>query len=419
MVDPQSAWAIIASALKPLPLIRQPLASSAGYILAEVVRADRDLPPADRSAMDGYALRSSDLKKSPRLRSDSCKGRDYAGQACLLKLVGEVAAGSSARPRVMPGCCARILTGANIPPGADSVVMVEYTKAIGRRVEIRAAVKPGANILKRGEDARKNQILLRKGEALDAARIGVCASVGLSRIKAFRRPRITVLCTGAELKAPGDKVQPYQVRNSNGPALCAALSLWGFQAVSYHTLPDKMGQLANALRQALRDYDVIILTGGMSVGKYDIVRQAIERVGAKVRVHGVAMKPGKPFLFATGRGRRSIFGLPGNPLSALTGFYEFVLPALRRLSGLPPLICRPALRLSLAEPLISKGGRVRFILGRLSLDKTRSGLVPVKSQSSADLVSAGNADGAIIVPANVTNLRAGEIVEFRPWRALP
>lgn len=402
MVDPQSAWAIIASALKPLPLIRQPLASSAGYILAEVVRADRDLPPADRSAMDGYALRSSDLKKLP----------------CLLKLVGEVAAGSSARPRVMPGCCARILTGANIPPGADSVVMVEYTKAIGRRVEIRAAVKPGANILKRGEDARKNQILLRKGEALDAARIGVCASVGLARVKVFRRPRITVLCTGAELKAPGDKVQPYQVRNSNGPALCAALSLWGFQAVSYHTLPDKMGQLARALRQALRDYDVIILTGGMSVGKYDIVRQAIELVGAKVRVHGVAMKPGKPFLFATGRGRRSIFGLPGNPLSALTGFYEFVLPALRRLSGLPPLICRPALRLSLAEALISKGGRVRYLLGRLNLG-TRSAVVPVKSQSSADLVSAGNADGAIIVPANVTNLRAGEIVEFRPWRALP
>ncbi|MDP2990630.1 MAG: molybdopterin-binding protein, partial [Kiritimatiellota bacterium] len=192
----------------------------------------------------------------------------------------------------------------------------------------------------------------------------------------------------------------------------------GFDPVTYHILPDKVGCLATALRQASMRYDVILLTGGMSVGKYDLVRQTIEQIGAKVRLHGVAMKPGKPFLFATLPGNRTIFGLPGNPLSALTGLHEFVLPALRRMSGMNPQACRPCLRLPLGSGLTSKGGRARYILGRLSLDETMSCVVPVASRSSADLVSAGRADGAIVVPANVTRLRAGEIVEFRPWRAL-
>lgn len=403
MLDPHQAWALIAADLRPLPPIRLALGAGAGHVLAEDVRADRDLPPADRSAMDGYAVRSADLQVCP----------------CLLKFVGEVAAGSSARPRVAPGTCARIMTGANIPPGADSVVMVEDTKEVGNLVEIRSGVKPGANILRCGEDARKRQVLIRKGDVLDASRIGVCAAVGRAEIKVFRRPRITVLCTGAELRDPEDTVRPYQVRNSNGPALCAALALRRFDNVTYLALPDKVGRLAIALRQACLRYDVILLTGGMSVGKYDLVRQTIEQIGAAVRLHGVAMKPGKPFLFATLPGNRAIFGLPGNPLSALTGFHEFVLPALRLMSGVNPHACRPSLCLPLGSGLTSKGGRVRYILGRLSLGETMSCVVPVESRSSADLVSAGRADGAIVVPANITRMRTGEIVEFRPWRTLP
>ncbi|MBI2441415.1 MAG: molybdopterin molybdotransferase MoeA [Lentisphaerae bacterium] len=418
MVDPQQAWGLISSALKPLPVVRQKLSESAGCVLAEDVRADRDLPPADRSAMDGYAVQAADLKNIP----------------CRLKLIGEVAAGSAERPRVVAGACARILTGANLPPGANSVVIVEDTHEIGGLVEIRAGVKPGANILKRGEDARKGQILIPKGAVLDAARIGVCAAVGKATVKIFRRPRLTVLCTGAELKAPGDAVRSHQLRNSNGPALCAALALEHFVPVTYATLLDNIGRLARALRQALRRYDVILLTGGMSVGKYDIVRETLVRIGARVRLHGVAMKPGKPFLFATwparsgcatgvagGRGRGVIFGLPGNPLSALTGLHEFVLPALRRMSGWPLAECRPCLRLRLGAELKSKGGRVRYLLGRLNLNDGSPGttsVIPVKSKSSADLVSAGKADGAIIVPAHVKSLPSGAILEFRPWRAL-
>lgn len=409
MVDPHRAWAIISSAVAPLSRIRLGIAASAGYVLAENVRADRDLPPADRSAMDGYAVRAYDLTPP-----------------CFLKLAGEVAAGSPARPRVTSGACVRILTGANIPPGADSVVMVEDTKEAGRRVEIRSQPEPGANILRRGEDARKGQILIRKGAVLDSARIGVCASVGRAEIKVFRRPRLTVLCTGAELKAPAATVRPHQLRNSNGPAICSALALGGFGRAAYRSLPDKVGRLAVALRQASRRYDVIVLTGGMSVGKYDVVRKAVEQIGARVRLHGVAMKPGKPFLFATLPGNRFIFGLPGNPLSALTGLHEFVLPALRRMSGMNPQACCPCLRLPLGSGLTSKGGRARYILGRLSLNATMScnaqcvtSVVPVESRSSADLVSAGRADGAIIVPANATRLNAGKIIAFRPWRTLP
>jgi len=164
---------------------------------------------------------------------------------------------------------------------------------------------------------------------------------------------------------------------------------------------------------------VILLTGGMSVGKYDVVREAIEKAGATVYVHGVAMKPGKPFLFATLPGDRFIFGLPGNPLSALTAFHEFVLPALRRLSGMAPKASRPSLRLPLAAPLTSKGELVRFILGRLRWEESGPSVTAVASQSSADLVSALKADGAIVFPADVREMKSGDLVEFRPWRTLP
>jgi molybdopterin molybdotransferase len=380
-----------------------PLNGADGFCLAENIRADRDMPPADRSAMDGYAVRSSDIAKPP----------------ALLKLIGEVAAGSAARPRISRNTCARILTGANVPPGADTVVMIEDTKEKKGIVTILRPPERGANILRRSEDARKGTLLLKEGTVLNAAQCGVCAAVGKARIKVVAKPRIAIICVGEELREPSSRVRPYEMRNSNGPALCAAIRAWGYGTTRYRILPDDVAILTAAIRHTLDRCDVLIITGGMSVGKYDFVRAAIERTGAKIRFHGIAMKPGKPTLFATAPHKKHIFGLPGNPLSALTAFHEFVLPAIRRAAGVDAAHCRPSLFIPLASTLRSKGGRIRYIQGRLTWTKSGPRIRAVVSMSSADLVSAGKADGAIVVPEDTRLLPAGHIVEFRPWRPLP
>lgn len=403
MISPNAAWDIVRRHVKSLSGVRMPLNRAAGFCLAENIRADRDMPPADRSAMDGYAIRSSDIARPP----------------ALLKIIGEVAAGSAARPRISRNTCARILTGANVPLGADTVVMIEDTKEKSGIVTILRPPEHSANILRRGEDARKGTLLLEKGTVLNAAQCGVCAAVGKARIKVVARPRIAIICVGEELREPGSQVRPYEMRNSNGPALCAAIRASGYETVKYRTLPDDVAILTSAIRHALDRCDVLIITGGMSVGKYDFVRTAIERIGAKIRFHGIAMKPGKPTLFATARRRRSIFGLPGNPLSALTAFHEFVLPAIRRAAGVDAAHCRPSLFIPLASDLRSKGGRIRYVQGKVIWTKSGPRVNAVASMSSADLVSAGKADGAILVPEDTRLLPAGTVVEFRPWRPLP
>jgi molybdopterin molybdotransferase len=403
MITPDTAWGIVRRHIRLLSAISLPLHKAIGFRLAENIRADRDMPPADRSAMDGYAVRSSDIVRCP----------------ARLRLVGEVAAGSPARPRISRNTCARILTGANVPPGADTVVMIEDTKETGDIVTILSPVESGVNILRRGEDARRRDLLLPEGTLLNSARTGVCAAVGKAKVKVTTRPVIAVLCVGRELRKPAARVRSHEVRNSNGPALCAALQEWGCGTTAYQTLPDNITLLTSAIRRALTRCDVLILAGGMSVGKYDFVREAIKNVGATIRFHGIAMKPGKPTLYATASRNRHIFGLPGNPLSALTAFHEFVLPCIRGMSGVPIEYCRPSFMLPLASDLSPKEGRIRYMQGRIVWKETGPRVELVKSQSSADLVSAGKADGTIVVPADTTRLPAGTFIRFRPWRRIP
>ncbi len=403
LIPPSEAFQIVLTHVRPLEQITLPLEKVLGYCLAEKVRADRDLPPADRSAMDGYAIRSTDLARSPS----------------LLRVVGEVAAGSPSRPLIRPGTCARILTGANVPPGADTVIMVEQTSEDNGRIIIRGNPPPGSNILRKGEDAKKGELLLGPGTTLAATQIGVCAAVGRSQLRVHRRPRLMVFCTGEELRSVTDKVKPHEIRNSTGPALCAALEMWGYPGVKYKVIPDDLTCLASHLKRASQRHDVVLLTGGVSVGRYDFVPEAVERIGGVIRFHGVAMKPGKPSLYATIGKNRHIFGLPGNPLSTLTSFHEFVLPAIRRLCGIPLERCRPQLYLPVASDLVIKSDRARYVLARLAWLQSGPVLEPIHAHSSADLVAGGRADGALIVPSGTGEVSAGSIVEFRPWRPLP
>ncbi|MFB3776593.1 MAG: gephyrin-like molybdotransferase Glp [Bryobacteraceae bacterium] len=403
MTTPEEAWAILGDRVRPMKAAAVRLEAALGRWLAEDVRADRELPPADRSARDGYAIRHTDLEREP----------------CVLRVAGEVAAGSPERPRVTAGTAVRVMTGANIPPGADTVIMVEQTEEREGLVTIKSQEMRGAHILRRGEDSRKGAVLLARGCRIGAGQIGVLAAVGMASVKVHRQPRVAVLCTGTELRRVADRVRAHEIRDSNGPAVCAALEQWGFPGVHSKLVADRKPALVATLRRALSRHDVVLFTGGVSAGAYDYVPDAIEAAGAKIRFHKLRMRPGKPTLYATAPGDRHIFGLPGNPLSVFTALHEFALPALRRLAGCKFEECRVSYPLPLAEGARSEGGWLWCKVARLERGPAGLSVRPVRSASSGDLVSAGHADGVILLPPERTQFAAGELVEFRPWRPLP
>ncbi len=403
MINPDAAWQVILGSVKPLEPIVTPLTEALGHCLAEAICADRDLPPTDRSAMDGYAVRSRDLVSAP----------------VTLRLLGEVPTGSPFCPQLEAGGCVRIFTGACLPPGADAVVEQEQTEERDGAILFRRPVQPGANIFRRGEDARKDDVLLQPGRRLSAADIGILATVGASQVRVHRRPRVRILCTGTELLPIEETPAVHQVRNALGPALAASLHEWGAGEASFGIAPDDLDATVAALRRAVEEHDVVLITGGVSVGRYDFVRQALLSIGAQIHFHGVAMKPGKPSLFAKVGEDRWVFGLPGNPLSALTAFHEFALPAIRRLSGVAPESCRVSFLVRLVEATTRKAGRRRYQLARCITTEHGLGVLPIASHSSGDLPSAASTDGVILLPAGEGLIPAGEMVAFRPWRPLP
>lgn len=409
MISPQNAWDILSREISPLESQRIPLADAHGAFLAESVVADRDIPPSDRAAMDGYALRATDLASLPARLTVDC----------------EVAAGSPTSPAIGIGHCVRIFTGANIPPDADTVVPVEQTSTRSFRdrpadawIEIAVSVRPGANIFRRGENAYAGHLLLTAGTKLGPRQIGIAAATGYGFIAVHRRPRVHILTTGEELLEAEQPAAPHQVRNSNGPMLLAALHEAGFAGVKRSTVPDAPGDTAEAIRQTLAQVDAVILTGGISAGLHDYVSQAIADAGATIHYQGVAMKPGKPQLFASTTGGQYLFGLPGNPLSSIVVLYELVLPALRRLAGCPIEDCRFLLYLPLAAPARNNGDRFQVIPAVLNVGPGGTHVRPQPPVGSADLVTGGQAEGAILLPPSVGSLPAGTIVQFRPWGGL-
>ena len=420
MIAPDQAWRLILDRATPLPTVTLSADKALGHYLAAPVFADRDIPPTDRSAMDGFAVRSDDLQVAP----------------VDLTVLGELAAGSNAEFHVAAGCCVRIYTGACIPPGADAVVMQEDTSpadAILRSsdppspgnasrpdaIRILKSVSRGANVFKRGENARQGDTLLTAGIRLDPSGVAVCAAVGCGHVPVHGRPRVSVLSTGTELLAEDSGALPHQTRNSNGPFLCAALAEQDFPIVACETVADRPAEIIAALQRASEKSDTVILTGGISVGKYDPVPEAIRQAGGIIHYHGVAMKPGKPQLFATGPWKSLVFGLPGNPLSAMTGFHELVLPALRRQAGCPSDQCRPTMVVRLAHELSTKGDRLQFVPARLKWTENGAEATAVDVHGTADLVAGSKADGALIVPEGTRRMEAGAFVGFRPWRFLP
>ena len=406
LLNAADAWRILDREIAPLGAESLPLAVAAGRRLAEPLFADRDNPPAPRSAMDGFAVRGDDLVEAP----------------VRLRVVDEVPAGGDRSPAIPPGACVRIFTGANVPPDADRVVPVEKTSSrsfaehpADAEIEIAQVLPAGANVIERGRIVRAGQEVLAAGARLGPRHLAVAASIGVAEVRVHLVPRVRILNTGRELRAAGELATDHQTRDSNGPLVEAALREAGVTDLSRRIVADSPEVLREALREALSEADVVVLTGGVSAGLYDFVPEAVAALGGRTVFRGVRIKPGKPQFFARMPDGACVFGLPGNPLSVVTGLYEFALPAIRRLSGCPSAACRPELRLPLGEAVENRGSRLLLVPAVLDSSGERTVVLPRPSAGSGDVVHGGRVEGAFPVESGRGPVPAGEIVAFRPW----
>ena len=368
------------------------LEQSLGRVLAEEVRANRDQPPYDISAMDGYALRSADLTNAP----------------ATLEIIEDIKAGDMPSRALAAGQCARIMTGAPIPQGADAVIRVEDTEVLDEQhVQINQAVKPGNDIRRLGENMRNGEVVLSPGTAITPGVIGVLATVKRAQVQVYRRPRVAILSTGNELEGLDEPVDPNKIPNSNSYALMAQVQALGIEPVLLGIARDDPEELARYLKRGL-EYDVLLVSGGTSVGVHDYVRPTIEALGAQMLFWRVAMKPGHPVAFGK-VGEKIIFGLPGNPVSSMVCFEQFVVPALRRMMG-HARTHRRTITARLTHNVKHQPGRTEFIRVMLAKEEGGYAASSTGAQGSGMLLSMARADGLAVLPADCNGMVAGSMV---------
>ena len=389
----------ILSAVRPLNPLDLQLLDAHGCVLAEDVVAPWPLPQFDNSAMDGYAVRAEDV-------SDA--GEDSPVE---LPVIGDIAAGESEMQAIGEGMSARIMTGAPLPSGADAVVPVEQTDGGVARVQVRRAAKPGDHVRRLGEDVRTGDVVLRAGTFLGAAQVGLLAAVGQDRVTVRPRPRVVIFSTGSELVDPGLRLGRGQITDANSFTLTAAAREAG--AVSYRVgiVPDDERTLMGLIEDQLVRADVVVTSGGVSAGAYDVVKQVLSRLGT-VKFDSVAMQPGMPQGFGTvGDESTPIFTLPGNPVSAFVSFEVFVRPAIRRMLGVSKLH-RPSVKAILQTALRSPEGKRQFARARLQPAPDGSYLVtPLDGQASHLIGDLAYANALVVVPEHVTDVEAGQLVD--------
>ena len=397
MIEFEEARALALSALKTRPPESVPLAGALGRTLARDIKARENIPPFDKATMDGYALRAEDIRAA---------GKDAAVE---LEVLEDLPAGRVSRRSVGRGQAVRIMTGAPLPKGADAVVMVEDTERSGGRVIIRRAVRPADNTGQAGEDLKKGELVLERGAVIGPAETGMLAATGLARVPVVRRPKLAVIATGDEIVEPGERKAAGQIRNSNGPALLAMALRAGADAKYLGIARDKSSSLRAKLARA-KGTDILVLTGGVSVGDYDLVRDELRTAGVKPVFWQVRIKPGKPVFFGR-RGSQLVFGLPGNPTSAMVTFLLFVQPAIERLLGRTNPGPRGG-RAVLAEDIVIKPGRTQFLRGVLDAEGPVLKVAPYPDQKSGVLRSMARSRVLIVVPADVSRLEKGADVEI-------
>lgn len=384
------ALAAVLERVQPLPAETVPLADASGRVLAEAATARVDLPPFPSSAMDGFAVRAEETPGT-------------------LPVAFRVAAGAPAPGILTAGSAAAIATGGVVPDGADAVVPVEQTRELDDRVELLEAARPGAHIRPRGGDVREGEVVAAAGTRLGPAQIGALAAAGVAEVRCPRRPRVAVLATGSELRAPGDPLAPGQIFESNRPMVAAALAGAGADVELLPVAVDEEDAHRQALTRGLAA-DVLVTTGGVSMGKHDLVRTVAGELGVEEVFWGVAVKPGKPLSFGV-RDATLVFGLPGNPVSSLVGALLFVRPALLACQGL--LDPSPEFEFGRTEVALSRNAhRDEFLRARRHRREDGVVLEPVPGQESHMIVRAASANALVHVPRGVGEIPAGSVVRY-------
>ena len=401
MVSPEEALRLILKNIRSLRSETVPLAESEGRVVAQAISAQEDLPPFDSSAMDGFAVRIRDCAQTSRRTSISLK-------------VGEtLRAGALAAVELRPGQAVKIMTGAPVPKGADAVVMKEFTSVNGDgRVNILRAPRRGQHIRRHGEDVRRGELIFKKGTLIRPYEIALLAAQGIEKILVIARPRAALLATGDELVEVSQPLAPGKIRNSNGPALAAALSRWGTVPLYQGIVPDDPVPMKAALRRSLESCDMLLVSGGVSVGDFDYTKTLLEELGLNVVFWKVAIKPGKPLLFGLYR-NKPVFGLPGNPISAMVCVEELVRPAIEKMQGRSPRYPSYHLQGSLENGYPKDADRQQYVFCRASDGPQGFRLRVIRPQGSAMLGMAVQANALAVAPIGVSHLKKGMKVSFR------
>lgn len=396
---PAEAEARIREHVRPLPVESRPLASLAGAVLAQSVRAERDQPPFDRVTMDGIAF-ASDAWRGGRRR---------------FRVAGIQAAGHPPLDLPGPEACLEVMTGAVLPGGCDCVVPVERVRTADGWAEVDdgLAIEPGTNVHTRGLDCRAGDLLLPVGTRLGAPELAVLASAGLPRAEVRAEPRIVVVTTGDELIEPGEPIESWQVRRSNSHAMCGALALRGFTRLAQDHLPDDPALLRERLAAHLATHDVLVLSGGVSMGRFDHVPGALRDLGVAEIFHHVAQRPGKPMWFGVASGGQAVYGLPGNPVSALVCLVRYVVPGLMRSIGASKVCVETV---PLGANFRVKPALWTFVPVTLDARPTPGVVaVPKPTHGSGDFISLLGTDGFIELPPGPAEHPAGLMAPLYRW----
>ncbi len=393
----QKVIEVAGSIPRQLPRTHVEIEQAFGRILAGAVLADRDYPPFDRSTRDGFAVRSSDAQ--------------VAG--ARLECVGELRAGGRLDAAVLPGQCVEIMTGAAVPAGADAVAMIEFIKREGQTITLERAAPKGEHIVLRGTEARAGALLVAPKTRLGYAEMALAAQAGATRLEVFAAPRLAILSTGDEVVDARSQPGPLEVRNSNGISIEILARTAGAETIQLGNAPDEKVVLRAAIERGLQA-DILVLSGGVSMGKYDLVEQVLADLGAEFHFTGVSIRPGRPAVFATCR-EKLVFGLPGNPVSTMVTFELFVLPAVDVLNGATPRPL-PVFRAKLATLVHEKGPMTHFLPARVEWEGREARVTQLPWQGSGDIVALALANAFLIVGPERPDIAPGEWVDVFPRR---
>lgn len=399
MVKVEDALNIIIKEAQELETEKVDILDSLNKILGENIYSRDNLPPFDKSAMDGYAIKSDDTKHVNEK------------EKATLSIVGTIKAGDSSDYQLNSGEAFKIMTGAPLPSGADCVIEIEKVKIENSNLYINNFVKAGNNVIKHGEEIKSGDLILEKRTLIRAAEIGILASLGFKSVSVYKSPKVSLIITGDELVSIEEKLVKGKIRNSNEYSLIALIKEMGIDVITSGVVPDIKDSIKAEIEASLENSDVIISSGGASVGEYDYIKDILKEIGADIKFDSIAIKPGKPVIFATSN-KKLFFGLPGNPLAIITTFEEFVKPALEKMIG-KKNYGKKEFPVVLEDNFKGKTGRKKYIYVNIKDENGVYHAYKTGNQSSSHLVTLSKSNGLIIIPENQGDVKKGEILYGR------